>query len=248
MVIIPIFTYKNITDMIIYLFSFPNGKHYVGRTKNSFKQRCTEHKNRIGKKHHPLYHAFEKYGWDTVKKQVIYEGTTHEDLVEKELEYILKFDSINNGYNLTLNTEIGGDNWQGREGTIEYVQFVEKMKIINSGTNNGMYGRLHSKEARQLQKDKAKGRFSLPWFIERYGEEEGTIMYINRCENRKGQLTGDKNTSYKAIDLQGFKEDVLSGMSKVDLCKKYKLGSTAFRGRLQDAFGHTSLYKVRGRV
>jgi len=96
--------------MIVYLFSFPNGKHYVGRTKNSLAQRVTEHKSRVGKKHHPLYHAFEKYGWDCVKKEVIDTAENQDELVIKELFYINKYDSYNNGYNLTLNTEVGGDN------------------------------------------------------------------------------------------------------------------------------------------
>ena len=172
--------------MLIYLFSFPNGKHYVGRTKNSLEQRCAEHKSRIGKTQHPLYYAFEKYGWDNVAKELIDSADTHEELVLKELEYINKYDSLLNGYNLTINTDIGGDNWEGRRDTEDYLLFVNKMKEINS--EGKMHGKSHSNNTKDLQRRKAKGRYSLEWFQERNGIEEGEQLYKARClslKNRK---------------------------------------------------------------
>ena len=174
--------------MIIYLFSFPNGKHYVGRTKNNFEQRCAEHKNRVGKAQHPLYYAFAKYGWDNVHKQILDHTSTHEELVLKELEYINKYDSLYNGYNLTLNTEIGGDNWAGRRDTQQYADFIDKMRHLTLGSNNGMYDKVHREDTKDKMKEKAKGRYSLEWFQERKGIEEGEQLYKARClslKNRK---------------------------------------------------------------
>jgi group I intron endonuclease len=233
--------------MIIYLFSFPNGKHYVGRTKNSFEQRCYEHKHNVTKKiQHPLYYAFNKYGWDSVEKRVLEKVNTHEEAVIKELDYIIKYDSLRNGYNLTYNTQIGGDNWEGRRDTEEYNQFVIKMQLINN--SNKMHGKNHSEQTIQLLKEKAKGRYTLQWFQERYGEDEGIRKYSDRRENRKGKLIGELNTSYKKVDEESFKEDILGGMSKKDLCMKHGLASTSFSRRLRDVFGESSLYKIRGRV
>ena len=173
--------------MVIYLLQFPNGKHYVGRTSNTPEQRWREHKHRADKGHqHPLYYAINKYGWDSVIKSVLVETTTHEELVTLELDYIKQYDSLANGYNLTLNTEIGGDNWQGRRDTKEYAAFVQKMLDINS--QGKMHGKSHNSSSIQKMKEKAKGRFSLPWYIERYGETEGTAKYEVRCSalrNRK---------------------------------------------------------------
>ena len=231
----------------IYLFSFPNGKHYVGRTKNSFEQRCTEHKYNVDKKaQHPLYYALNKYGWDNVEKMVLEEVHTHEQAVLRELDYIIKYDSLMNGYNLTYNTQIGGDNWEGRRDSEEYNQFVMKMQIINN--SNKMHGKTHSEQTIKLLKEKAKGRYTLQWFKDRCGEVEGTKKYNDRREKRKGMLIGELNPSYKKIDEKAFRIDVISGMSKVDLCEKYRLASTSFSRRLQDVFGETSLYKIRGRV
>jgi group I intron endonuclease len=167
--------------MVIYKFSFPNGKNYIGRTKNSFNQRCIEHKSRIGHTQHPLYYAFAKYGWENVTKEVLEEVDTHEQAVNRELFYINEYDSLVNGYNLTINTEIGGDNWKGRRDTPEYEEFVNKMRLINS--SGRMHGRTHKKSTISTMKEKAKGRFSLPWYKERYGEVEGQEKYDARCKN-----------------------------------------------------------------
>ena len=183
--------------MVIYLFTFPNQKHYVGRTVN-FSQRMVEHKHIADKGfHHPLYNAIRKYGWDNIDKKIIDQATTLEELIAKEFEYIVQFNSIRNGYNLTENTKIGGDNWEGRKHTPEYYAFVQKMKDKNTGVNNPHYGILHGEETKNKMKEKAKGRFTLPWFIDRYGEEEGTQKYNDRCQalkNRNYNKFKDPNT------------------------------------------------------
>lgn len=166
--------------MIIYLLSFPNGKHYVGRTKN-LEQRLAEHRANAKKGYqHPLYYAISKYGWENIGKAQLYTASTEEELVLKELAFIKQFDSLHNGYNLTLNTEIGGDNWKGRRDTQEYVEFVERMRELRQGEGNGMYGRAHTDISSNKMKEKAKGRFTLPWFQDRYGLEEGERRYEER--------------------------------------------------------------------
>jgi hypothetical protein len=54
------------------------------------------------------------------------------------------------------------------------------MSKATTGELNGMYGKSHSEEAKQKQKEKAKGRFSLEWYIDRNGSEEGTRLYEER--------------------------------------------------------------------
>ena len=43
-----------------------------------------------------------------------------------------------------------------------------------------MYGKTHSEESKKKLKEKAKGRFSLEWYIDRNGKEEGTRLYEER--------------------------------------------------------------------
>lgn len=166
-------------EYIIYLFEFPNGKFYVGRT-NDYEGRLATHKHQATKKkRHQLYWAIRKYGWDNIKKSVIATAQTLEDLVALEYDYIVQYDSIRNGYNMTGNTNVGGDNWEGRRDSEEYEEFIKRMTIVNS--EGKMHGKNHSEGTRDVMKQKAKGRFSKDWFIERYGEAEGLDKYNERC-------------------------------------------------------------------
>jgi group I intron endonuclease len=165
----------------IYKFTFPNDKVYIGRTDN-FNRRLAEHKyGFINNFNSKLYNALRKYGWDNIIIEVIEEVQTIEEAITSEYKYIVHYNSIINGYNSTYETSIGGDVWINRKDTQEYIDFCEKMKVINAGPNNGMFKKKHSEESKQKLKEKAKGRFSLPWFINKYGEEEGTIKYNDRC-------------------------------------------------------------------
>ena len=174
-------------EYVIYLFEFPNGKFYVGRT-NDYEGRLATHKHQaLKKRRHQLYWAIRKYGWDNVKKSVIDTTLTLEDLVALEYDYIVKYKSIRNGYTMTKNTNVGGDNWEGRRDSEEYREFVLRMKDIRLGDKNGMYNKNHSEDTKELLKQKAKGRFSKEWFIERYGEIEGLEKYSERCLTLKNR-------------------------------------------------------------
>jgi group I intron endonuclease len=54
-----------------------------------------------------------------------------------------------------------------------------------SGEGNPMYGKSHSKDTIKKLKQKAKGRYTLEWFIEKNGEVEGKRMY----EEKKKSLS-----------------------------------------------------------
>ena len=181
-------------EYCVYLFTFPNGKYYVGRT-NDYEQRLATHKHKANKKtKHELYWAIKKYGWDNIKKEVLEKANTLEEIVAMEYEYIVKYNSIRNGYNMTENTNVGGNNWIGKKDSLEFLEFKQYMSEIMCGENNGMYGKSHSDETIKLQKEKAKGRFSLPWFIEKYGEHEGKTKYENRrhfLRNRQLKRSND---------------------------------------------------------
>lgn len=173
---------------IIYKLTSPSSKVYIGRT-DDFERRMTEHKYRITKQGRwPVYKAAKKYGWDNITKEIIDTADTLEDCIAKELKYILHYDSIKNGYNSTYNTKDGGDIWIGKRDTDKYKKFVEKMQVINSGSNNGMFGKTHSEETKSKQKEKAKGRFSLEWYTEKHGIEQGKIMHKERSEKLKSRV------------------------------------------------------------
>ena len=110
----------------IYKIQFPNGKHYIGLTTTSLRQRQNEHKYfaKSGKHDNLVYRAINKYDIvDTFELIEIDTADTLEELCEKEIGYIVKYNShyIDGfGYNMTY----------GGEGTNGYVYTKEdKLKM-----------------------------------------------------------------------------------------------------------------------
>ena len=106
----------------IYKIQFPNGKHYIGLTTTALEQRQNEHKKTAKKGDiRCLYNALRKYEMvDTFQLIEIDTADTLEELCEKEMRYIIEYNSYymnKNGYNMT----------HGGEGTNGYV-FTEEDK------------------------------------------------------------------------------------------------------------------------
>lgn len=101
---------------VIYRALFPNGKSYIGKTKN-FEERKHQHflasHNLNSQNYHVVfYYAIRKYGWENIEWSIIDEAEKYEDLSEKEKYWIkyyrtyINFEN-SNGYNMTLGGEDG---------------------------------------------------------------------------------------------------------------------------------------------
>ena len=145
----------------IYKIPFPNEKYYIGLTTTSLEQRQTQHKNTAKKGDmHCLYNALRKYEMeDTFQLIEIDTADTLEELCEKEIGYILKYNSYymnKNGYNMTY----------GGEGTTGYV---------------------YTEDVKQKMSEIAKKRFENPEAIlknseaiKKYYQEHPEALQINR--------------------------------------------------------------------
>jgi len=165
---------------VIYKITSPSGKVYIGRTKN-YNKRMSEHKNiaESGKGTYKIHQAIRKYGWDTLTKEIIC-NVSHKSAPIIEEQFITAYDSYKNGYN-SVPTGAGGEfPYKDRRDSVEYQQYLKTMSNATSGKGNGMYGKTHSDEARAKQKQKAKGRFSLEWYIDRNGSVDGIRLYEER--------------------------------------------------------------------
>lgn len=78
-----------------------DGKIYIGQTINGFENRKKRHiresKNNSNKNFHV---ALREFGYDNFKWEIIDTDIPKEDILRVENEYIKKYDSINNGYNM----------------------------------------------------------------------------------------------------------------------------------------------------
>ena len=112
----------------IYKILFLNGKVYIGLTTQTLKERWREHKNCAmnANETRVLYKALRKHNMiDTFELIEIDTAETMEELCEKEIEYIKKYDSYylnNKGYNMTF----GGEGINGYVFTEEDKQKMSK--------------------------------------------------------------------------------------------------------------------------
>lgn len=84
----------------IYKYTFPNGKVYIGQTSLTIKQR---QRSKTGYKSCTLVgRAFEKYGWDNVILDILYDNLSYEDANILEIQCIKKYNAtdVKYGYNI----------------------------------------------------------------------------------------------------------------------------------------------------
>lgn len=101
-----------------------NNKVYIGQTCHSMMERFLQHtKPSVVKKRgtYKLYNAISKYGKENFYCELIEDNISEKDIDKKEMFYIEKYNSFENGYNSTR----GADSK-----TISKVQDVELLKKL----------------------------------------------------------------------------------------------------------------------
>lgn len=87
----------------IYKITNPNGRIYIGKTKNT-RNRFNQYKNLNCKTQPALYNSLLKYGYDNHSVEIIHK-CDYNDLSKCEIDFISKYNSFHNGLNATF----GGD-------------------------------------------------------------------------------------------------------------------------------------------
>lgn len=180
----------------IYKITSPSGRCYIGRTSDFF-HRMTSHKAsaKTGSKL-TIHAAIRKYGWENMIKEIIDIRATEEEIKVRERYWIDYFDSYYNGYNSTECTD-GGHSWEGKKDTQQYRDYVANAALKSKGKKYS--GR--TDDVKKRLSAKSKGRHTLKWFQDKYGELEGQKRYDERSEmlrNRKDLKRDSKGRFYKA--------------------------------------------------
>lgn len=103
---------------VIYLITSPKQKHYVGQTVQTFDNRMQQHKRSadIEEDRCPkLCRAIRKYGWENLTKQIIAVAYSKNELDTLEKEFIIKYDSMQNGYNVLPGGSTDQDGFTARK-------------------------------------------------------------------------------------------------------------------------------------
>lgn len=112
-----------------------NGKKYIGISCQSPSKRWGKNGNRY-KGCPKMESAIAKYGWDNFDHEILLTNLTQVEACEKEKEYIIKFDTIDNGYNVLSGgfdcSENGGELYFNSKKVNQYTLDKQLIKVWNS--------------------------------------------------------------------------------------------------------------------
>lgn len=110
-----------------------NEKKYIGQSKYTLKTRRKRHEQEVSRKNWKrLFHnALRKHGFENFNWKVI-EEVPNKKLCEREIYYIDKFDTFNNGYNMTEGGEIS---------PMLYPDIAKKMANTKKGIPSSLLGK-----------------------------------------------------------------------------------------------------------
>ena len=129
-------------EYVVYKHTCPNGKVYIGISKNVLKRWGNGHGY---KRNYHFYNAIIKYGWDNIKHEILYTGLTKDEACIKEIELIEKYNSANPDY--------GYNNTYGGECYEHTPQSRQKMSEIHKGK-----GHKHTEESKRKLSEAHKGK------------------------------------------------------------------------------------------
>lgn len=166
----------------VYKHTTPNGKVYIGMTKQNPKKRFANGK---GYKFNSYFsNAISKYGWENIRHEILHFGIGKEEAELLEKKYIRDFNSTNPkyGYNLTLGGESGPKVTDRAKAEIsnklKAYYSVEENRKKNSEAHKGLH---HSEATKKKMSVSQKKRMT-----DEVKEAQRLRMLGKKFPNRKG--------------------------------------------------------------
>ena len=147
----------------VYRHTCPNGKVYIGITKQSPKARW---KNGQGYKQNKyFYNAIMKYGWENILHEILYTGLTATEAEEKEIELIAEYRSAEKacGYNIATGGLTTTISEEGRKR-------ISRSMIEQYA--NGQRPRMRSEEIKRKTSETLKKQFANGELVRTISEEQ----------------------------------------------------------------------------
>lgn len=191
----------------VYVLIFPSEKHYIGQSTNvNQRWNCYKRLDRKIKSQHYLWNALNFYGPENVIFKILDICIDKEDLDSKEIYWMEKYNTLENGYNLKT-----GGSW-GKHSSItkkimselkigkkKSLETLKKIKGRWSGNKNPNYGK--------------KGNKNRLWGIPLTEEVKDKISKAN---------SGNKNGMYGRIHTGTQKEKHKNAINDHFKNKKWK--------------------------
>ena len=219
-----------------------NNKMYIGQTTETLKQRFSRHMGYQKDEHDTkFYRAVRKYRAENFYIEELDIAKNQTELDEKELYWINKLDTVNNGYNSkAVKGKCGGDTLSNHPNKEKISEKIRQSKLGDKnpmriygglkGERNGMYGKSMSEEAKLAISNKLKGRTRSEEEIRKTSEAlKGVPKSDEHIENMiKAQLGKDYYREVIIIDDKGNIIERFKNKSEYYkiMTEKYNIGRT----------------------
>lgn len=189
----------------VYKHTSPSNKVYIGITSQKPERRW---ENGFGYKDQKyFYRAIQKYGWENIEHEILFENLTKEEACEKEIELIAFYKSNDRkfGYNRTL----GGDGIQGHHHSDETRKKLSDSHIGQTPWNKGKTGVQKSHRKGKNISDEQKQKISntlkgnIPWNKGKKGVQHHSEETKNKLSESVKQTKIKISAAYKDYKSNG---------------------------------------------
>lgn len=188
----------------IYKHTFPNGKVYIGQTFRNVEARWANGNGYYSQE--LMKKAIQKYGWENIKHEILFENLTKEEADNKEKELIKYYNSANSKYG--YNVALGGNSSDSISDATRKKMSEHHADV--SGENNPMYNKKHNPESIKKMSEIKKGKVYSLETRKRMSESSKGMKHTKETREKmsKSQLgelnhmygkTGSLNHSSKSV-------------------------------------------------
>lgn len=188
--------------LVIYKAEFPNGKVYIGKTKN-FENRKYHHiwnSKKENYKHIKMAKAINKYGIDSIKWEIICECDNICEMNLKEIEFIKFYKSTQHkyGYNMVCGDK---ENYEIRTNFDEdYMVDIIKKKLKSNGHDPDKYIAMTDELKDEIIDDYITNRFSIKALVRKYSITKQRITRLLKSNGIEIDREKCRETNSKKFD------------------------------------------------
>ena len=207
-------------EYYVYKHTTPSNKIYIGITKDYIKR----WRNGLGYYRNKYFYAIQKYGWNNIKHEILFEGLSKEEAEQKEIALIAKYKS--NQREFGYNHAIGGGVNCGYKLSMET---RNKLSKSHMGLISGNKGKHLTKEQKEKLSKALKGKSGY-WTGKQRSEETKKKISIANSGNHIN--VGDANYWYNKHFSEEHKRKISeANKGKVFTETHKKHLSNAIKGR-----------------